>query len=43
MNIVLNILIVILTFWLMEFIAWATHKYVMHGFVEFTQRPSSGK
>ena len=33
MNIILNILIVILTFWLMEFIAWATHKYVMHGFL----------
>lgn len=33
MNMILNISIVILTFWLMEFIAWATHKYVMHGFL----------
>ncbi len=26
-------LIVIGTFWVMEFVAWATHKYVMHGFL----------
>ena len=33
MNLILNIIIVIITFWLMEAIAWATHKYVMHGFL----------
>ena len=33
MILLLNISIVIITFWLMEFIAWATHKYVMHGFL----------
>ena len=27
----LNILIIITTFFFMEFIAWATHKYIMHG------------
>lgn len=26
-------LIVFMTFWFMEFVAWATHKYVMHGFL----------
>ncbi len=26
-------LIVFATFWAMEFVAWATHKYVMHGFL----------
>jgi beta-carotene 3-hydroxylase len=31
MTILLNALIVIATFFLMEFIAWFTHKYVMHG------------
>ena len=33
MVIVLNILIVLSTFIAMEFVAWATHKYVMHGFL----------
>ena len=33
MVIVLNILIVLFTFIVMEFVAWATHKYVMHGFL----------
>ena len=33
MSLILNIFIVIITFWIMEFIAWATHKYVMHGFL----------
>lgn len=28
-----NILLVIGTFFFMEFVAWATHKYVMHGFL----------
>jgi beta-carotene 3-hydroxylase len=31
MNIVLNIATVIATFFFMEFTAWFTHKYVMHG------------
>ena len=26
-------LVVFSTFWFMEFVAWATHKYVMHGFL----------
>ena len=30
---ILNILIVILTFFFMEFMAWFTHKFVMHGFL----------
>ena len=29
----LNIIIVVGTFQFMEFVAWATHKYVMHGFL----------
>jgi beta-carotene 3-hydroxylase len=29
----LNIFIVIVTFTVMEFVAWFTHKYVMHGFL----------
>ena len=33
MSLILNIFIGIITFWIMEFIAWATHKYVMHGFL----------
>lgn len=28
-----RLLIVISTFWVMEFVAWAMHKYVMHGFL----------
>ncbi len=31
--IALNALIVIATFFIMEFMAWATHKFVMHGFM----------
>jgi beta-carotene 3-hydroxylase len=30
-----NVLIVVLTFCFMEFVAWFTHKYVMHGFLWF--------
>ena len=30
---VLNILICIVTFFLMEAVAWFTHKYIMHGFL----------
>ena len=33
MSLLLKILIIIGTFWTMEFIAWATHKYIMHGFL----------
>ena len=33
MDIIIDILITIMTFFFMEFIAWATHKYVMHGFL----------
>lgn len=33
MQIAIGILIFILTFCIMEFMAWATHKYVMHGFL----------
>ena len=33
MNILINIFIVIATFLLMEFVAWAVHKYIMHGFL----------
>ena len=33
--ILINILIILATFFFMEFVAWATHKYVMHGFLWF--------
>lgn len=33
MNFWIGFLIVVCTFWLMELVAWATHKYVMHGFL----------
>ena len=29
----INFLIVFATFWFMEFMAWFTHKYIMHGFL----------
>ena len=29
----INIAIIIITFLLMEFVAWFTHKYIMHGFL----------
>jgi beta-carotene 3-hydroxylase len=32
MEVLINILIVVATFFFMEFVAWFTHKYVMHGF-----------
>ncbi|MBK9480110.1 MAG: sterol desaturase family protein [Bacteroidetes bacterium] len=38
MNILLNIAIVVVTFFFMEFVAWFTHKYVMHGFMWFLHR-----
>ncbi len=33
MNVVINILVFITTALFMEFVAWALHKYVMHGFL----------
>ena len=33
MNVVLWILIFLSTFFFMEFMAWFTHKYIMHGFL----------
>ena len=33
MTIAISILIIMSTFLFMEFVAWATHKYVMHGFL----------
>jgi beta-carotene 3-hydroxylase len=35
MEILINLTIVILTFFFMELVAWFTHKYVMHGFLWF--------
>ena len=31
MNLIFGIFIIIITFFIMEFVAWATHKYLMHG------------
>ena len=33
MTVIINILIVLGTFLFMEFVAWFTHKYIMHGFM----------
>jgi beta-carotene 3-hydroxylase len=33
MNLFWNIILGIITFFFMEFVAWFTHKYVMHGFL----------
>ena len=33
--ILFNVIIVVVTFFFMEFVAWATHKYIMHGFLWF--------
>jgi len=38
MNILFNIIIVFLTFIIMEFVSWATHKYIMHGFLWFLHK-----
>ncbi|MFT6845687.1 MAG: beta-carotene 3-hydroxylase [Flavobacteriales bacterium] len=38
MHILLNIVLVIATFFFMEFIAWFTHKYVMHGWGWFLHK-----
>jgi beta-carotene 3-hydroxylase len=35
MEMLINIMLVILAFFFMEFMAWFTHKYVMHGFMWF--------
>lgn len=35
MSILLNLLIIFITFFIMEFVAWFTHKYIMHGFLWF--------
>ena len=31
MSLIFNIFIVFITFFIMEAVAWATHKYLMHG------------
>ena len=33
MMILSNVIIVLITFFFMEFVSWATHKYIMHGFL----------
>ena len=33
MTVVIFVLIVVLTFFFMEFVAWFSHKYIMHGFL----------
>jgi beta-carotene 3-hydroxylase len=33
MSLITGLLVIFVTFWVMEFVAWATHKYVMHGFL----------
>jgi len=33
MNALIAVLLVLLAFFFMEFVAWVTHKYVMHGFL----------
>ena len=33
--ILFNVIIIVVTFFFMEFVAWATHKYIMHGFLWF--------
>jgi len=38
MEVAANIILVVLAFFFMEFIAWFTHKYVMHGFMWFFHR-----
>ena len=38
MELLINILLVIFAFLFMEFFAWFTHKYVMHGFMWFFHR-----
>jgi beta-carotene 3-hydroxylase len=33
MEIIISLMLVIVTFFFMEFVAWFTHKYIMHGFL----------
>lgn len=33
MDFLIAVLIIVLTFFFMEFVAWFTHKYIMHGFL----------
>ncbi|MFY7734208.1 MAG: sterol desaturase family protein [Bacteroidia bacterium] len=33
-----NILVVFLTFWFMEFMAWFTHKFIMHGLLWYLHK-----
>jgi len=33
MSLIFNIFIIVSTFLFMEFVAWAVHKYIMHGFL----------
>lgn len=42
-TIILNISIVIATFFFMEFMAWFTHKYVMHGFLWYLHKDHHDK
>lgn len=47
MIVIVNILILVLTFVFMECVAWFTHKYIMHGFLwvlhEDHHKPNEGK
>ena len=38
MNWIINISVLLLTAAFMEFVAWFTHKYVMHGFLWFLHK-----
>ena len=38
MEMILNLFIVILTFSFMEFVAWFTHKYIMHGILWYLHK-----
>lgn len=44
MDIAIQTLITLLTYSFMEFMAWFSHKYIMHGFfLETSQRSSSAR
>ena len=38
MNLIFGIFLILITFFFMEFIAWATHKYIMHGFLWYLHK-----
>ena len=38
MNTLIWIITIIITFFVMEFVAWFSHKYIMHGFLWFLHR-----